>query len=44
MHDFEEYEGDSPGPDRVIFDSKCRLAGVVTHTSAGGNNFVECQD
>ena len=43
MNDFEEYEGGSPGPDRVVFNEKCQLAGVITHTSAGGNSFVECQ-
>lgn len=35
--------GEGPGPDRVVFNDNCELAGVVTHTGAGGNNFVLCE-
>jgi hypothetical protein len=43
MSDFDEYDGGSPGPDRVIFNTRCELAGVITHTGASGNNFVDCE-
>ncbi|CAG7995322.1 unnamed protein product [Penicillium salamii] len=36
------YSGGSPGADRVIFNTNNQLAGVITHTGASGNNFVEC--
>ncbi|KAI3140488.1 uncharacterized protein N7518_004352 [Penicillium psychrosexuale] len=36
------YTGSSPGADRVIFNSADKLAGVITHTGASGNNFVAC--
>ncbi|CAG7964165.1 unnamed protein product [Penicillium olsonii] len=36
------YSGGSPGADRVIFSTSNQLAGVITHTGASGNNFVEC--
>jgi ribonuclease T1 len=36
------YSGGSPGADRVIFNTDNQLAGVITHTGASGNNFVEC--
>ena len=42
MSDFDEYDGGSPGPDRVVFNVDCQLAGVITHTGAGGNAFLEC--
>lgn len=32
----------SPGADRVIINTSCRLAGAITHTGASGNNFVGC--
>ena len=43
LNNFDEYDGGSPGPDRVIFNTRCELAGVITHTSASGNGFVDCQ-
>ncbi|KAJ5152668.1 uncharacterized protein N7482_009146 [Penicillium canariense] len=36
------YDGGSPGADRVIFNTKDQLAGVITHTGASGDNFVSC--
>jgi hypothetical protein len=43
MADGTTFDGsEGPGPDRVIFNDACELAGVVTHTGAGGNNFVLC--
>ncbi|EPE33955.1 Microbial ribonuclease [Glarea lozoyensis ATCC 20868] len=36
------YTGGSPGPDRVIINTACKLAGAITHTGASGNNFVGC--
>ncbi|KAF3062291.1 Guanyl-specific ribonuclease F1 [Daldinia childiae] len=36
------YTGGSPGPDRVIINTSCKLAGEITHTGASGNNFVGC--
>ncbi|KAE8381974.1 amino acid permease-domain-containing protein [Aspergillus bertholletiae] len=36
------YNGGSPGADRVVFNSNDELAGVITHTGASGNNFVQC--
>lgn len=42
MSDFQAYDGGSPGADRVVFNTKGLLAGVVTHTGATGNDFVEC--
>lgn len=37
------YQGGSPGPDRIIFDDDGVLNGLITHTGASGNGFVECQ-
>jgi len=42
LDDFQEYDGGSPGPDRVVFNEDGTLAGVITHTGASGNGFVEC--
>lgn len=42
MSDFAAYSGGSPGADRVVFNTKGLLAGVVTHTGASGNDFVQC--
>lgn len=43
MADGTTFDGsEGPGPDRVVFNDYCELAGVVTHTGAGGNNFVLC--
>ncbi|XDG06651.1 hypothetical protein ABKA04_006266 [Annulohypoxylon sp. FPYF3050] len=36
------YTGGSPGADRVIINTSCKLAGEITHTGASGNNFVGC--
>ncbi|KAI1183677.1 Ribonuclease/ribotoxin [Nemania serpens] len=36
------YTGGSPGADRVIINTACKLAGEITHTGASGNNFVGC--
>ncbi|KAJ5513846.1 hypothetical protein N7463_003398 [Penicillium fimorum] len=36
------YTGSSPGADRVVFNGSNKLAGVITHTGASGNNFVAC--
>ncbi|KAF1837723.1 Ribonuclease/ribotoxin [Decorospora gaudefroyi] len=32
----------SPGPDRVIFNSRGQRAGEITHTGASGSSFVKC--
>ena len=37
------YDGGSPGADRVVFDSQGALDGLLTHTGADGNNFVQCK-
>lgn len=43
LNDFQEYDGGSPGPDRVIFNEDGELAGVITHTgSPVRNGFVPC--
>ncbi|EHY53466.1 hypothetical protein HRR83_003670 [Exophiala dermatitidis] len=42
LRTFKAYEGGSPGADRVVFNTDGELAGVITHTGAGGNDFVEC--
>ena len=39
---FRVYSGGSPGPDRVVFNEDGELAGVITHTGASGNDFVQC--
>ncbi|CAN8106508.1 unnamed protein product [Discula destructiva] len=39
---YTTYTGGSPGPDRVVFNGQGKLAGVVTHTGASGNDFVTC--
>ncbi|KAI1257451.1 hypothetical protein MGN70_000491 [Eutypa lata] len=36
------YTGGSPGADRVIINTSCKLGGAITHTGASGNNFVGC--
>lgn len=38
------YSGGSPGADRVVFTGNNDLAGLITHTGASGNNFVECTE
>lgn len=42
LSDYQVYEGGKPGPDRVVFNTQGELAGVVTHTGASGNDFVQC--
>lgn len=37
------YTGGSPGPDRVIFTKACVYEGVITHTGASGNDFLQCR-
>ena len=39
----ENKTASSPGPDRVIITQDCEEAGVITHSGAQGNNFVECE-
>ncbi|PTB37259.1 hypothetical protein M441DRAFT_175802 [Trichoderma asperellum CBS 433.97] len=36
------YNGGSPGPDRVVINSACTVAGLITHNGASGNKFVAC--
>ncbi|KAI1823000.1 Ribonuclease/ribotoxin [Xylaria intraflava] len=36
------YTGGSPGADRVVINTSCKLAGEITHTGASGNDFVGC--
>ncbi|CAE6355202.1 unnamed protein product [Rhizoctonia solani] len=40
------YTGENPGPDRVVIGSvngaDAAYCGLITHTGAGGNNFVQC--
>ncbi|KAG7094960.1 hypothetical protein E1B28_005761 [Marasmius oreades] len=37
------YNGGSPGADRVVFSSDGVYCAVITHTGAGGNNFLACK-
>ncbi|PTB70304.1 ribonuclease-domain-containing protein [Trichoderma citrinoviride] len=43
LSSFDVYTGGSPGPDRVIFDSKGNFDSVITHTGASGDDFVACK-
>ncbi|KAL1984346.1 hypothetical protein VTN96DRAFT_9207 [Rasamsonia emersonii] len=43
LADGQTYDGGSPGADRVIFNDSGELAGVITHTGASGDGFVQCQ-
>ena len=36
------YTGGSPGADRVIFTGDGTYEGVITHTGASGNDFLQC--
>lgn len=38
------YIGGNPGPDRVIFNQACFLAGEVTETNAGPRGLTECRE
>lgn len=42
LKSYQVYTGGSPGADRVVFNTKGQLAGVVTHTGASGDDFVPC--
>ncbi|MCJ1425124.1 hypothetical protein MMC29_003012 [Sticta canariensis] len=42
LSSYKAYTGGSPGPDRVIFTGDCTYEGVITHTGAGGNDFLQC--
>ena len=42
LSDEEVYSGGSPGPDRVIFTGEGSYEGVITHTGASGNDFLQC--
>ncbi len=43
LNDYEVYSGGSPGADRVVFNSDGDLAGLITHTGASGDDFLECK-
>ncbi|PWY75445.1 guanyl-specific ribonuclease T1 [Aspergillus heteromorphus CBS 117.55] len=44
LYDGEIFTGATgPGADRVIFNYKDELAGVITHTGAEGDDFVSCE-
>ncbi|KAM0796147.1 guanyl-specific ribonuclease T1 [Usnea florida] len=42
LSDEEVYTGGSPGADRVIFTGDGTYEGVITHTGASGNDFLQC--
>lgn len=42
LSDEELYTGGSPGADRVIFTGSGTYEGVITHTGATGNDFLQC--
>ncbi|KKY28545.1 putative extracellular guanyl-specific ribonuclease [Phaeomoniella chlamydospora] len=42
LSSYEVYTGGSPGADRVIFNGDGETAGVITHTGASDDDFVEC--
>ncbi|KKK20520.1 hypothetical protein P175DRAFT_0493546 [Aspergillus ochraceoroseus IBT 24754] len=42
MSSYEVYTGGSPGADRVIFNENDEFAGMITHTGASGDDFVQC--
>ncbi|CRK34540.1 hypothetical protein BN1723_014877 [Verticillium longisporum] len=43
-HRYNNFEGFTPGPDRVIITENCDLAGQITHTGASRNGFVDCDN
>lgn len=43
LSSYQVYNGGSPGPDRVVFNTQGEFAALVTHTGASGNDFVSCQ-
>ena len=42
LDSFKVYSGGSPGADRVVFNGDGDLAGVITHTGARGDDFLQC--
>jgi len=38
------YVGGDPGPDRVIFNTACNLAGELTQNGAGARVYTECKE
>lgn len=42
LSDEQVYTGGSPGADRVIFTGSGTYEGVITHTGASGNDFLQC--
>jgi len=38
------YIGGNPGPDRVIFNTACFLAGELTQNGAGPRGYTECRE
>ncbi|KAL1859143.1 hypothetical protein Plec18170_002258 [Paecilomyces lecythidis] len=42
LSSYEVYSGGSPGADRVVFNGNNQLAGLITHTGASGDDFVQC--
>lgn len=42
LSDEDVYTGGSPGADRVIFTGSGTYEGVITHTGASGNDFLQC--
>lgn len=42
LSDEEVYTGGSPGADRVVFTGSGTYEGVITHTGASGNDFLQC--
>jgi hypothetical protein len=42
MDDGDVYTGSEPGPDRVVITEKCEVVGGITHTGAGGGDFLQC--
>jgi hypothetical protein len=43
MSSHSVYNGGSPGPDRVVFDSNGDFDLLITHTGASGSSFVACR-
>ncbi|MCJ1456085.1 hypothetical protein MMC28_006443 [Mycoblastus sanguinarius] len=42
LSSYKVYTGGSPGADRVIFTGDGTYEGVITHTGASGNDFLQC--
>lgn len=38
------YSGGAPGADRVVFQEDGTYCGMITHTGAGGNSFLLCEN